>query len=342
MSRVVRYSPGAFMKRRAFITLLGSAAATWPFAVRAQQPGRLRRIGVLMSTNENDPVAQARVAAFREGLAESGWSEGGNLAIEWRWSGGDIARTREQAAELVQLAPDVLLANGTPATAALKQATTTIPIVFAVVNDPVAQGFIASMAHPGGNITGFSFLEYSMVGKSLEMLKRIAPASNRVAVMFNPETYPYYEIHLKSFEGVARQLALDLFAAPARSADEIDDAIAKLGQRPGSALLVTPDPFMLVHRDVVIRAAAEHRVPATYSYRQNVKEGGLTSYGADATDIFRRSASYIDRILKGAAPSDLPAQAPVKFEIAINLSAAKALGLDIPSDLVSLADEVIE
>jgi putative ABC transport system substrate-binding protein len=330
------------MKRRAFITLLGGAAVTWPLAARAQQPSRVRRIGVLMSTNENDPVAQSRVAAFREGLAESGWREGGNLAIEWRWSGGDIARTREQAAELVKLAPEVLLSNGTPATAALKQATTTIPIVFAVVNDPVAQGFIASMAHPGGNITGFSFLEYSMVGKSLEMLKQIAPASTRVAVMFNPDTYPYYEMHLKSFEGVARQLSLELFATPARNAAEIDDAIAKLGQRPGSALLVTPDPFMVVHRDLAIRAAAQYRVPATYSYRQNVREGGLTSYGADASDIFRRAASYIDRILKGVAPSDLPVQAPVKFEIAINLKAARALGLDIPPGLLSLADEVVE
>ncbi len=330
------------MKRRAFIAFFGAAAAGWPLVAHAQQPGRVRRLGVLMSTNENDPVAQSRVAAFREGLAQAGWREGDNLAIEWRWSGGDLARTREQAAELVKLAPEVLLGNGTPATAALKQATTTIPIVFSVVNDPVAQGFIASMAHPGGNITGFSFLEYSMVGKSLEMLKQIAPLTTRVAVMFNPDTYPFYEIHLKSFEGVARQLSLELFAAPARSAGEIDDAIAKLGQRPGSALLVTPDPFLLVHRDLAIQAAAKYRVPASYSYRQNVKEGGLTSYGADASDIFRRSASYIDRILKGTAPADLPAQAPVKFEIAINLKTAKALGLDIPSDLISLADEVIE
>jgi putative ABC transport system substrate-binding protein len=330
------------MKRRAFIVLLGAAAASWPFSARAQQPGRVRRLGVLMSTNENDPVAQMRVAALREGLAELGWREGNNLAIEWRWSGGDIARTRAYAAELAQLAPDVLLSNGTPATAALKQATTTIPIVFAVVNDPVAQGIIASMAHPGGNITGFSFLEYSMVGKSMEILKQIAPMISRVAVMFNPDTYPYYEVHLKSFEGVARQLSLELMAAPARSATEVDDVIAKLGQRPGSALLVTPDPFMLVHRELAIQAAAKYRVPATYSYRQNVMEGGLTSYGADATDIFHRSASYIDRILKGTAPADLPAQAPVKFEIAVNLKTAKALGLDIPADLISLADEVVE
>ena len=331
------------MKRREFFALLGGAAvAILPLPARAQQPGKVRRLGVLMSTNQNDPAAQTRVKAFREALAQAGWNEGGNLAIEWRWSGGDIVRTREYAAELVRLAPDVLLANGTPATAALKQATATIPIVFAVVNDPVAQGFIASMAHPGGNVTGFSFLEYSMVGKSLEMLKQIAPQTARVAIMFNPDTYPYYEIHLKSFETVARQLSLDLFAAPVRSVAEVDAAVAKLGQQPGNALLVTPDPYMLVHRDAAIRAAAQYRVPATYSYSQMVREGGLTSYGADAGDIFRRSASYIDRILKGTAPADLPAQAPVKFEIAVNLKAAKALGLDVPADLVALADEVIE
>jgi putative ABC transport system substrate-binding protein len=330
------------MKRRSFLLALGGAAASFPLLARAQQPGRVRRIGVLMSTNQNDPVAQTRVAGFREGLAQFGWSEGGNLAIEWRWSGGDIARTREYAAELVQLAPDVLLANGTPATAALKQATTTIPIVFAVVNDPVAQGFIASMAHPGGNVTGFSFLEYSMVGKSLEMLKQVAPKTVRVAVMFNPDTYPYYEMHLRSFETVAKTLSIELLGAQVRNPAEIDEAIAGLAKQPGSALLVTPDPFMLVNREPTIRAAAQYRVPATYSYRQHVHEGGLMSYGADAGDIFRRSAAYIDRILKGTAPADLPAQAPVKFEIAVNLKTAKALGLDIPPTLLATADEVVE
>jgi putative tryptophan/tyrosine transport system substrate-binding protein len=330
------------MKRRGFLALLGIALASLSLAGRAEPAERMRRLGVLMSTDESDPVAQARVAAFRDGLAQAGWQEGVNLAIEWRWSGGDIGRTRAYAAELVGLAPDVLLSNGTPATDALKHATPTIPIVFAVVNDPVAQGIIPSMAHPGGNITGFSFLEYSMVGKSLEMLKQIAPRSRRVAVMFNPDTYPYYEIHLKSFETVARRLSLDLSAAPVRSATDIDDVVAKLGQQPGSTILVTPDPFMLVHRNAVIRAAAQYRVPATYSYRQNVNEGGLTSYGADASDIFLRSASYIDRILKGAAPGDLPAQAPVKFEIAINVKTARALGLDVPPDLLALADEVVE
>jgi putative ABC transport system substrate-binding protein len=329
------------MRRRQFVAMLGTAAA-WPLAARAESAQRIRRLGMLMSTRENDPVAQTRVAAFREGLKQLGWSEGQNLQVEWRWSGGDIAATRRYAAELVQLAPDIILGNGTPAAVALKQATTTIPIVFTIVNDPVSQGIIPSMAHPGGNITGFSFLEYSMVGKSLEMLKRIAPQSTNIAIMFNPETYPYYDIHLKSFEAVANRLSLDLSAAPVKSAAEIDKTVATLGNQAGCALLVTPDPFTLVHRDVIIRAAAQYRVPASYSYRQNVEEGGLTSYGADAGDIFFRSAAYIDRILKGAAPGDLPAQAPVKFEIAFNLKTAKALGLEIPPDLLALADAVVE
>ena len=329
------------MRRREFILLLSTSAAMLPLA-GAQSAERAKRLGVLMSNREGDPVAQARLAAFREGLKQHGWTEGQNLIIDWRWGGGDLAQTRGNAEELVRLAPDILLGNGTPAAVALKQATTTIPIVFSVVNDPVAQGIIPSMAHPGGNITGFSFLEYSMVGKSLEMLKRIAPQSKSVAIMFNPETYPYYEIHLKSFEAVAKQLSLSLSAAPVKSVAEIDETFARLAKQPGSTVLVTPDPFMLVHRAAAIRAAAQYRVPASYSYRPIAQEGGLTTYGADAGDIFLRSAGYIDRILKGAAPGDLPVQAPVKFETAFNVKAAKALGLEIPPDLLAIADEVIE
>ena len=329
------------MRRREFVVMLAAGAAR-PFAGWAQQPQRIRRLGVLMSTKENDSVAQTRVAAFRDGLKRAGWIEGQNLQIEWRWGGGDLAQTRRGATELVQLAPEVILCNGTPATVALKQATTAIPIVFTVVNDPVLQGIIPSVAHPGGNITGFSFLEYSMVGKSLEMLKRIAPQSTSVAIVFNPETYPYYEIHLKSFETVAKQLSLDLSGAPVKSPAAIEETFAKLGQRPGSMVLVAPDPFVLVHRDAAIRAAAQYRVPASYSFRQYVQEGGLTSYGADASDILFRSASYIDRILKGEKPGDLPVQAPVKFETAFNVKTAKTLGLDIPPDLLALADEVVE
>jgi putative ABC transport system substrate-binding protein len=327
------------MRRRTFIAFL---AAAWPLVARAQQPQRMRRIGVLMATSEDDPQVQARVIAFRQALADLGWTEGRNLNIEWRWTGGNIARVREYATELVRLAPEVILANGTPNVAALKQATMSIPIVFAVVNDPVAQGFIASMGHPGGNITGFSFLEYSMVGKSLEMLKQIAPGVIRVAVMFNPDTYPYYHVHLRSFERVARMLSLELMEAQVRNPTEIERVIANLERQPGSGLLVTPDPFMFVHRGAVIRAAELYRVPATYSYRGHVQEGALMSYGADTLDIFRRSASYIDRILKGAKPADLPAQAPIKFEMAINLKTAKVLGLEVPDTLLAIADEVIE
>jgi putative ABC transport system substrate-binding protein len=329
------------MKRREFIALLGGAAA-WPVAALAQPPERKRRIGVLMALRESDPLTQARVAAFKQALAELGWIVGHNLHIEWRWTGGDIARVREFAAELVWLAPEVILAQSTPNVAALKEATTSIPIVFAVVNDPVAQGFIASMAHPGGNITGFSFLDYSMVGKSLEMLKQIAPSVVRVAVMFNPETYPYYNIHLQSFDTVARTLSLELTGAPVHNPAEIEQSVAKLGRQRGNALLVTPDPFTVVHRAAIIRAAEQHRIPATYSYRQHVEEGALMSYGADTIDIFRRSASYIDRILKGTKPADLPVQAPVKFEMAINVKTAKALGLGVPDKLLDVADEVIE
>src|SRR5436305_5881517 len=226
--------------RRAFTTLIGAAATAWPVAAQTQ---RVRRLGALISNSEDDPLAQARLIAFREALAELGWTEGRNLKIEWRWTGGDITRVREYAAELVRLAPEVIVANGTPSVAALKQATSSIPIVFVVVNDPVAQGIIASMAHPGGNITGFSFLEYSMVGKSLEMLKQISPGIVRVAMMFNPDTYPYYAIHLRSFETVARTLSLELTAAQVRNPAEIEEGIAKLGRQPGSALIVTPDPF---------------------------------------------------------------------------------------------------
>ena len=330
------------MRRREFITLVGGIVVVWPLAAHAQRSERVRRMGVLMGISEDDPQAGTRVAIFRQALADLGWTEGHNLKIEWRWTSGDIARVREYAAELVRLAPDVILANGTPNVAAVKQATKSIPIVFVVVNDPVAQGFIASMAHPGGNITGFSFLEYSMVGKSLEMLKQVLPGVARVAVMFNPDTYPYYNIHLRSFDPVARMLSLELTGLLIRNPTEIEGEIAKLGRQQGQALLVTPDPFMVVHRGEIIRAAEQHRVPATYSYRQHVQEGALMSYGADTFDIFRRSATYIDRILKGTNPADLPAQAPIKFEMAINLKTARALGLEVPDKLLALADEVIE
>jgi putative tryptophan/tyrosine transport system substrate-binding protein len=328
------------MKRREFMTLISGAAA-WPLAARPQQRERVRCIGMLMATREDDPAMQTHVAVLRQALAKLGWTEGRNLKIEWRWTAGDIARVREHTSELVRLAPEVILAQGTPNVAALKQATTSIPIVFVVVNDPVAQGFIASMAHPGGNITGFSFLEYSVVGKSLEMLKQVAPSLTRVAIMFNPETYPYYNIHMRSFETTAGMLLLQMSGALIHDPAQIEHLVMQYGQ-PGTALLVTPDPFMVVHRGAVIQAAAKYHVPATYSFRQHVQEGALMSYGPDTLDMFLRSASYIDRILNGAKPADLPTQAPIKFEMAINLKTANALGLTVPPTLLALADEVIE
>jgi putative ABC transport system substrate-binding protein len=329
------------LKRRELLALLGAAAA-WPSAAWPQSGGRVRRIGVLMSNAEGDPEGQARRAALKQGLAEFGWKDGGNLRIEWRWSGGDVGRMQTYAAELVSLAPDLIVGNGSANVRALREATQTIPIVFAVVNDPVGQGFIASLARPGGNLTGFTFLEYSMVAKALDMLKQVAPAVARVAVMFNPETYPFYDLHLPSFEHDAGRFAIDIVRAAIGSDDEIEEAVAALARQPGGGLLVPPDTYTLVHRATIIAAAERHRIPAIHSYRQSVREGGLMSYGADTLDIFRRAGSYVDRILKGANPGELPAQSPTKFELVVNLKAAAAIGLTVPSHLLALAEEVIE
>jgi putative ABC transport system substrate-binding protein len=327
------------MRRREFITLASSAAIAWPLAVRGQQRDRVRRIAVMMTNAEDDPEGSSRAAAFRQGLAELGWSEGQNLRIDWHWSAGDLARIRATAAELAQATPDLVIANGTVNLAAIKQATAAIPIVFVLINDPVGQGFISSLAQPGGNITGFTFVEYSMFGKSLEFLKQLAPGIARVAFMFNPDTSPYYGQFLPSFEIAARKSAVVVTSAPVRGEAEIDAAVAKL---PGGGLIVPPDTYTLVHRGRIVEAASRHRVPAIYSYRQLVKEGGLLSYGPDTADIFRRSAAYVDRILKGANPAALPVQAPTKFELAINLATAAAFGLTVPPTLAALADEVIE
>jgi len=330
------------MRRRDFVALLGGAALASPVAARAQQPGRMRRVGVLMGVAESDPEGQARIAAFRQGLSDLGWADSRNLRIEYRWAAGDADRIRAYAAELVALAPDVLVGNGAPVLTALRDATRSIPIVFVLVNDPVGQGFIANLARPGGNITGFSFLEYSMVGKSLEMLRQLAPNVHRVAIMFNPATAPHYTVFLRSFETVPPPSPLEIKATPVGTEADIERAVAKLAKEPGSGLLVPPDTFTVVHRDLVISSAAQHRVPAIFTYRQFVREGALISYGPETTDIFQRSASYVDRILKGANPGDLPAQAPTKFELAINVRTARTLGLDVPPTLLALADEVIE
>jgi len=331
----------AGIKRREFITLLGGAVAAWPLQARAQQAERVRRIGLLMGVAD-DREGQARVIALKQGLQELGWTDGRNIEIETRFGGADAGRIRAQATELVALAPDVLVGQGTPVIRALRQATSSIPIVMVPVIDPVEQGFVSSLAHPGGNITGFTFIDFQMVGKWLQMLKEAAPSVARAALMFNPDTSPYYYLYLRSFEAEPRSIAVEVTAAPVRDTAEVEEAIAKLGREPGRGVIVPPDAFTIVHRQLFIRLAQQHRLPAVYAYRAYVAQGALMSYGPEPYDLFRRSASYVDRILKGAKPADLPIQQPTKFELAINLKTAKALGLQIPEKLLALADEVIE
>ena len=328
--------------RREFNRLLGIAAAAFPLAARGQQGERVRRVGVLMGVGENDPEGQARVAAFQQGLAELNWVDGRNVHIDYRWAAGETDRIRAYTAELVALAPDVLIGNGTSAVRALRDATQSIPIVFVLVNDPVGQGFITNLARPGGNITGFSFLEYSMIGKSLDLLKQLAPSVNRLAIMFNPTTAPHYNVFLRSLETVPPPTPLEIKAAPVGTQTEIEQAVAKLAKDPSCGLLVPPDTYMVVHRGLAISSVAQHRLPAIFTYRQFAREGALITYGPETTSIFHRAASYVDRILRGANPGDLPAQAPTKFELAINLRTARMLGLEVPATLVALADEVIE
>jgi putative ABC transport system substrate-binding protein len=327
------------MRRREFIGLIGGAAA-WPLKVVAQQTEHVRRIGFLLGINENDPEARTRIAAFREGLEATGWTEARNIRIDYRFAGGDPERVRAHVEELVAFAPDVIVAQSTPVVAALKRATSTIPIVFVVVNDPVGQGLVKSLARPGGNITGFSFVEFEMIGKCLGLLKEIAPGVTRASLMFDPDLAPYFSIYLRQIGAIPGRLAVELTEAPVRGISEIEASIAKLG--PGDGLIVGPDPFTVVNRAVIMRSAERHRLPAIFTLRQDAVEGALMSYGPDTADMFRRSASYVDRILKGAKPDELPVQAPTKFELVINLKTAKALGLDVPLQLQQRADEVIE
>ena len=327
--------------RRELLVALGGAAA-WPLAARAQQGERMRRIGLLMGVAD-DREGQARVTALKQGLQELGWTDGRNIQIEIRFGGGDAGRIRADAAELVALAPDVIVGQTTSGTRALRQATSSIPIVMVAVADPVEQGLVSSLAHPGGNITGFTLIGFfQMVGKWLEMLKEAAPGVSRAVRMFNPDTAPHYYVYLRSFEAMPRSIAADVTAAPVRDTTEVEEAFAKLGREPGGGLIVPPDAFTIVHQHLFIRLAQQHRVPAVYGFRAYVAQGALISYGPEPYDLFRRSASYVDRILKGAKPADLPVQQPTKFELAINLKTAKALGLQIPGKLVAIADEVIE
>jgi putative ABC transport system substrate-binding protein len=329
------------MRRRDFITLIGGAAV-WPLAARAQtdQP---RHIGMLIGYAENDPEAQVFVRAFLRGLQDLGWIEGRNLRIDMRWAGGDLEKMQTLARELVALQPDVILANSTPVTATLLRQTKAIPIVFVIVSDPVGAGFIESLSRPGGNATGFINIEASMGSKWLELLKEIAPTVTRVALMFNPDTAPgggsYF---LDPFQAAAPSLGVEPLAAPVHSDSEIEAAIASLGRQPGGGFIVVVDSFLLVHRATVIVQAARSKMPAVYPLRINALDGGLLSYGADNEDVFRRAAPYVDRVLRGAKPADLPVQVPTKFNMVLNLKTAKGLGLVVPMTLLARADEVIE
>jgi ABC-type uncharacterized transport system substrate-binding protein len=326
--------------RREFIALVGGAAA-WPPAACAQQ--RVRTIGVLLGLASNDPEIQARIRAFERGLEALGWIIGRNLRIEYRFAESDVGRMRTLGKELVDLHPDVILAHSTAVTAALLQATRTVPIVFVVVSDPIGSGFIASMARPGGNATGFTNHVSTIAGKFLDLLKRTAPGVSRVALMFNPNSATFAEsFYLRPFLAAASSIAVEPVAARVQDTAEIERALAGLGREPGGGLIVVPDNFTTVNRKLIIALAAQYRLPAIYPYRYFCNDGGLMAYGVDLIDLFRRAASYVDRILKGAKPADLPVQSPTKFEFVINIKTANALGLTVPQILRTAVDAVIE
>jgi putative ABC transport system substrate-binding protein len=328
------------MNRRGFIAGLGSAAA-WPLLAVAQQPDRVRRIGVLMPQDENDPEYKPRVAAFTQALKDLGWTEGRNVRMDFRWGGADINRTRALARELVGLQPDIIVAQTTPATVALQRETQTIPIVFGGLGDPVASGLVATLNRPGGNITGFAILEATLGSKWLELLSEIAPGLKRAAFMFNPDMSPA-GVYVPSLETAARSLNVAPIIAPVHSDSEIETTIIALGREPGGGVVVTADTFMVAYRTLILSAAARNNVPAVYGASYFARDGGLLSYGVDRVDIWRRAATYVDRILRGAKPGDLPVQLPTKYEMVVNLKTAKALGLTIPQSIVLRADEVIE
>jgi len=330
------------MRRRAFITLVGGAAATWPLAARAQRTDRMRTVSMLLGLAEKDPEAINRVKAFRLGMRDLGWIEGRNVQIDYRFTAANPESIDKNVAEVVRLAPDVIVVNSSAVMVALRPATSTIPIVFAVVSDPVSQGFITNLAHPGGNITGFSFIESDMVGKWVNLLGDVKPNLSRVALMFNPDSVPYFDVYLRSFKALPQQISVDVEAVHVRSVADVELAVTKLGREPGSGLIAGADAFILAVRGAILKAADQHRVTVISPYRQFVVEGSLMSYGPDAADIFRRSASYVDRVLKGEPPGNLPAQSPVKFELVVNLKTAKALGLSLRESFLQLADEVIE
>ncbi len=331
------------MRRRDFIAGLGGAAVAWPFAARAQKAELVRRIGVLMPDDENDPEPKVWLSRFTQGLHDFGWTDGRNMRMDVRWATGDIDRMRMFAKELIDLQSDVILSNSTPVTAVLQRETRTIPIVFVAVADPVGNGFVAGLARPGGNVTGFISQEASMGGKWLQLLTEIAPIVKRAAMMFNPDTASgggsYY---LSPFEAAARSLKVASIPARVHNDAEIETVMSSLGRAPRGGLVVMPDAFLSIHSGPIISLAARNNVPAVYAASFYVRAGGLLSYGPDRADIYRRAAAYVNRILRGERPEELSVQVPTKFEFVVNLKTAKALGLDVPQSILLRADEVIE
>ena len=325
------------MKRREFIMLLGGMVIAWPLAALAQQGGAMRRIGVLMNVAADDPESMARIAAFIQGLQQLGWTDGRNVQVDTRWAAGDAGRFHRYAEELLALAPDVVLASATPSVQALQQATRTVPIVFANVSDPVGAGFVDSMARPGGNVTGFTNWEFGSGAKWLELLKELAPRVTRVAVLRDLTIGPAF---LSAIRGPS--FNVELFVVGVRDVSEIERSVTAFARSSNGGMIVTASTSALVHRNFITMLAARHGLPAVYAFRYMVTAGGLISYGPDPIDLFRRAAGYVDRILKGEKPADLPVEAPTRYELVINLKAAKALGLEIPPMLLGRADEVIE
>jgi len=330
------------MRRREFFTLIGGATFGWPLAARAQQAERMRRIGVLMAFAENDAEAQSWVAGFRGELGKLGWTEGHNIQIDTRWATADVESLQRLAKELVALQPDFVLTGSTPATASMHQQTSTIPILFVMVGDPVGSGFVASLSRPGGNLTGFTPIENSLGGKWVELLKEIAPRVVKAAMLFHPAMAPFASYYLDPFKAAAASFGIKAIVAPVDGMAELESAVATSAREPNSGLIVMPDAFTIGHHTEITSLAARYHVPAVYPFSIFAEVGGLLSYGSNALTEFRRSASYADRILKGAKPSELPVQTPINFDLVINLKTAKALGIDVPSTLRLRADELIE
>ena len=329
------------MRRRDFIALVGGAAA-WPLVARAQQPPQIRRIGLLTIIPEGDPQSRADRDALGSGLHALGWIAGHNIDLEYRWSDGDEALLRKFAAELVATSPDVLMTEGTAALAAVKRETKSIPTIFVNVSDPVGQGFVASLARPGGNATGFTLFEFSMATKWVEILRELVPAVKRIGFLFNPVGYAYANLFLQAVRAAAESFKIDVNPIPVEEDAQIERSLAALGQQPDNGLITLHDPFTIKRRDLVIAQVARYRIPAVYTLRAFALSGGLVSYGVDLADPWRQAAAYVDRILKGANPGGLPVQQPTKFELVINLKTAKALNLTMPQALLVAADEVIE